>query len=194
MRALRAAKLANLKLGGNQYMAPPIGGASAQAAAELLNIGVRSVERAKAVIKHGIPELQRALCGSCSRAERSARRKPPDTMSMSGGVRKVQGGREETLCRGLMARRILRCIAPFPCLKPAVEIGDGINYTTANLGVKRAAAHRSEFVESRFLKTRVFRRLFGIKPGGRNFQTFLHPNTPQHYSRSGTSHPITLKV
>ncbi len=122
-------------------------------------------------------------------------------MSTSGGGE--GGNREEPsysildllwLCRGLMARLILRSVSPFALLDPGIKIRDGIENATANLGVKRAAAHRSEFVESRFLKTRVFRRLFGIKPGGRNFQTFLHPNTPQHYSRSGTSHPITLKV
>jgi hypothetical protein len=50
-RAMVAAKLATLKRGDNQHS--PIGETSQATAAELLNVGKRSVERARKVIDHG---------------------------------------------------------------------------------------------------------------------------------------------
>jgi hypothetical protein len=52
-RAMVAAKLANMMLGDNQHAEGlPIGSAS-----EMLNVGERTVARARAVIDHGHPEL-----------------------------------------------------------------------------------------------------------------------------------------
>jgi hypothetical protein len=58
-RAMVAAKLATLKRGDNQHS--PIGETSQGRAAELLNVGKRSVERAAEVRDHGAPELQQAV-------------------------------------------------------------------------------------------------------------------------------------
>jgi hypothetical protein len=56
-RAMVAAKLATLKLGDNQHSEGlPIGRGS-----ELLNVGERTVARAREVQDHGTPELQRAV-------------------------------------------------------------------------------------------------------------------------------------
>jgi N6-adenosine-specific RNA methylase IME4 len=58
-RAMVAAKLATLKRGDNQHS--PIGETSQARAADLLNVGKRSVERAAEVREHGAPELVRAV-------------------------------------------------------------------------------------------------------------------------------------
>jgi N6-adenosine-specific RNA methylase IME4 len=58
-RAMVAAKLATLKRGDNQHS--PIGETSQAKAADLLNVGKRSVERAAAVRDHGSPELVHAV-------------------------------------------------------------------------------------------------------------------------------------
>src|SRR5262245_8748089 len=58
-RAMVAAKLATLKRGDNQHS--PIGETSQAKAAELLNVGKRSVERAAEVRDHGAPELVHAV-------------------------------------------------------------------------------------------------------------------------------------
>jgi N6-adenosine-specific RNA methylase IME4/ParB-like chromosome segregation protein Spo0J len=58
-RAMVAAKLATLKRGDNQHS--PIGETSQAKAAELLNVGKRSVERATEVRDHGAPELVSAV-------------------------------------------------------------------------------------------------------------------------------------
>ena len=55
-RAMVAAKLATLRRGDNQHS--PVGETSQAQAAELLNVGKRSVERAKEVREDGAPELQ----------------------------------------------------------------------------------------------------------------------------------------
>jgi N6-adenosine-specific RNA methylase IME4/ParB-like chromosome segregation protein Spo0J len=56
-RAMVAAKLAQLRLGDNQHSEGlPIGRGS-----ELLNVGERSVARARTVLDHGAPELQHAV-------------------------------------------------------------------------------------------------------------------------------------
>lgn len=82
-RAMVAGKLANLKRGQPakavtkkpkpkgkaaakspapaETSIPPIGGISAEKAAEQLNVGTRSVERARVVLEHGAPELQQAV-------------------------------------------------------------------------------------------------------------------------------------
>ncbi len=58
-RAMVAAKLAKLPKGSNQHT--PIGGPSRQTAAELLNVGTTSVERAKMVQQKGTAELVDAV-------------------------------------------------------------------------------------------------------------------------------------
>jgi hypothetical protein len=58
-RAMVAAKLATLKRGDNQHS--PIGETSQAKAAQLLNVGKRSVERAAEVHHHGALELQQAV-------------------------------------------------------------------------------------------------------------------------------------
>jgi hypothetical protein len=58
-RAMVAAKLANMKRGDNQHTS--IEATSKERAAELLNVGRASVERAKKVQTKGDPELQRAV-------------------------------------------------------------------------------------------------------------------------------------
>lgn len=69
-RAMVAAKLATLGVGRPAAPKefepapahiPPIGGISARAAAAMVNVGARSVERARAVLRDGAPELQRAV-------------------------------------------------------------------------------------------------------------------------------------
>ena len=63
-RAMIAGKIANMKLGSNQYTkGPPIGGGkvSVNDAAKKLNVGARSVERAKKVLDTGTAELQQAV-------------------------------------------------------------------------------------------------------------------------------------
>jgi hypothetical protein len=59
-RAMVAAKLANLSHGGDRSKAP-IGALSDADAAAMLNVGERSVERAKTVQRAGAPELQHAV-------------------------------------------------------------------------------------------------------------------------------------
>jgi ParB-like chromosome segregation protein Spo0J len=58
-RAMVAAKLATLKLGDNQHA--PIGAPSQEKAADLLNVGRRSVQRAREVQEQGAPELVQAV-------------------------------------------------------------------------------------------------------------------------------------
>jgi ParB-like chromosome segregation protein Spo0J len=58
-RAMVAAKLATLPRGANQHS--PIGETSQARAAQLLNVGKRSVERAREVQEHGAPELVHAV-------------------------------------------------------------------------------------------------------------------------------------
>jgi hypothetical protein len=58
-RAMVAAKAADLKRGANQHTEGlPIG-----RAAQLLNVGQRSVARAREVLRHGVPELAKAVEG-----------------------------------------------------------------------------------------------------------------------------------
>lgn len=59
-RAYVAAKLATLTRGRPEEN-PPIGGISASDAATLLNVGTRSVERARKVLSDGVGELQSAV-------------------------------------------------------------------------------------------------------------------------------------
>jgi hypothetical protein len=62
-RSMVAGNIANLQNGQQQRHAPPIGGAAvtqAEAAA-LLNVGERSVQRARVVIERGTPELVKAV-------------------------------------------------------------------------------------------------------------------------------------
>src|SRR6516165_10719114 len=56
-RAMAAAKLANLDLGGNEHSE----GTSIEVGSKLLNIGRASVERARVVHRDGAQELQRAV-------------------------------------------------------------------------------------------------------------------------------------
>lgn len=58
-RAMVAARIATLKQGDNQHS--PYGGTSQAKAAELLNIGRRSVERASTVLNHGTKEEIKAV-------------------------------------------------------------------------------------------------------------------------------------
>jgi hypothetical protein len=58
-RAMIAAELATMKRGDNQHS--PAGGTSQAKAAEVLNVGKRSVERAAEVIERGTPELVDAV-------------------------------------------------------------------------------------------------------------------------------------
>jgi hypothetical protein len=66
-RAMVTAKIANMKQGGDRGKAkPPIGGfdeatVSLKEAAEMMNVGERSANRARIVRAHGIPELQQAV-------------------------------------------------------------------------------------------------------------------------------------
>jgi N6-adenosine-specific RNA methylase IME4/urease accessory protein UreF len=59
-RAMVAARIANLTHGGNRSKAP-IGALSDEAAAETLNVGERSVERAKAVQRSAVAEIVEAV-------------------------------------------------------------------------------------------------------------------------------------
>jgi hypothetical protein len=59
-RAMVAAKIANMRQGARTDISP-IGEKSQAEAAELLNVGKRSVERAREVLDEGIPELAEAV-------------------------------------------------------------------------------------------------------------------------------------
>jgi hypothetical protein len=59
-RAMVAAKLANLPHGGDRSKSPN-GGLPQADAAKLMNVSKRSVERARKVTKHGVPELTKAV-------------------------------------------------------------------------------------------------------------------------------------
>jgi hypothetical protein len=59
-RAMVAAKLANLEHGGDRSKAP-IGALPYAGAAAMLNVGERSVERAKSVQRDGVPDLVNAV-------------------------------------------------------------------------------------------------------------------------------------
>jgi hypothetical protein len=62
-RSMVGARLANLKRGDNQFTKehPSIGGTSQSAAAEQMQVGVKSIERAAAVQRTGTPELVAAV-------------------------------------------------------------------------------------------------------------------------------------
>ena len=95
-RAMVAAKLANLAHGGDRSKAP-IGALKDADAASMLNVGERSVERAKTVQRDGTPELQHAVeqgAVSVSAAAEFANigvdldRRSPDRSAPSSGTRK----------------------------------------------------------------------------------------------------------
>jgi hypothetical protein len=74
-RAVVAAKLATLK-DGQRKSASPIGEAVSQSdAANMLNVGKRSVERAREVLDEGTPELVQAV--EAGRVSVSAITRPP---------------------------------------------------------------------------------------------------------------------
>jgi hypothetical protein len=83
-RAMVAAKLSNMNVGrpskvGNEQVPahiPSIDGISARAAASMMNVGTASVDRARAVLKHGVADLQHAVSQgqlAVSAAEKIAR-------------------------------------------------------------------------------------------------------------------------
>ena len=78
-RAMVAARLANLPRGTNQHA--PIGASTQNAAADLLNVSRRSVQRARAVIDLGTPELATAVDSSVIAVSTAAdlARLPADT-------------------------------------------------------------------------------------------------------------------
>src|SRR5438045_3859355 len=55
-RSMISARLANMSE-GRPKKTPPYGGVSQSQAAKLLNVSIKSVERASAVYKHAVPEL-----------------------------------------------------------------------------------------------------------------------------------------
>jgi hypothetical protein len=59
-RAMAAAKIATLR-DGQRKSGSPIGGATQADAAKMLNVGKRSVERAREVAHHGVPDLVDAV-------------------------------------------------------------------------------------------------------------------------------------
>lgn len=104
-RASVAAKIANLRQGGDRTK-PPIGGLTTEQAAEMLNVAPRQVERARAVHEHGVEELRGALdrgAVAVSVAEEIAR-KPEDEQRVEivrrgiapiNGARAVMASRQE---------------------------------------------------------------------------------------------------
>jgi hypothetical protein len=118
-RAMVAAKLKTMKLGDNQHRqgppiggpsieplpvyVPPVGGISAQAAAKLLNVGARSVERASSVLNDGTAEVQHAVEQgklAVSAAEKIARlpsAEQPEALAkvLPSGHRAIMGSRIE---------------------------------------------------------------------------------------------------
>ncbi|MBB5270312.1 hypothetical protein [Quisquiliibacterium transsilvanicum] len=87
-----AGKLAKLRKGANQHA--PIGApaVSQDAAAELLNVGRRSVQRAREVLDHGAPELVAAVeRGEVSvSAAANAARAPKDVQAAAVAAGKDQ--------------------------------------------------------------------------------------------------------
>lgn len=55
-RGMAAARIADL-VGGRPSETSPIGGVSRKQAAQMLNVGTGTVDRARAVLNHGVPEL-----------------------------------------------------------------------------------------------------------------------------------------
>lgn len=117
-RAIVAARLANLGVGRPKSQAqadsdakpfepapehiPPIGGISARAAAAMVNVSERSVERARAVLNDGVEELQHAVEQghvAVSAAEKIARL-PDDEQreavkALPAGSRAIMASRQE---------------------------------------------------------------------------------------------------
>src|SRR5262249_24466371 len=60
-RAMVAAKIAKLEHGQRKSESPIGDSVTQQEAADLLNVGKRSVERAREVLEHGTPELIEAV-------------------------------------------------------------------------------------------------------------------------------------
>ncbi len=62
-RAMVAARVATMRQGDNQHtkQVAPIGGTSQPEAATMLNVGERSIQRARQVLDHGTPELVQAV-------------------------------------------------------------------------------------------------------------------------------------
>lgn len=103
-RAIVAAKVANLENGTNRYE-DKVGSSNGEAtpavsqgkAAKLLNVSKKAVERAKAVITHGEPELIEAVESgdvSLSDAADSAKDEPE---KQRAGVAAVKGGKAKTM-------------------------------------------------------------------------------------------------
>ena len=106
-RAMVAAKLANLSLGSNQYS--PIGEPSMTqaAAADLLSVGKRSVERAREVLREAPPEVARAVeqgAMSVSLAAQVAALPEPDRAVVAAAVSKCSGGHR---CKLLVAAALV---------------------------------------------------------------------------------------
>lgn len=121
-RAMVAARIANMPLGGASYrsanlptvpigeVAPPPTPVSVARAAEMMNVSERSVTSARAVLKHGIPELaDRVAAGDVSvsaaadvaqlpKAEQAEVLSKGDKSLLLGAAKKVRAERE-------MARR-----------------------------------------------------------------------------------------
>jgi len=91
-RAMVAAKLATLKRGDNQHS--PIGETSQAEAADLLNVGKRSVERAAEVHDHGTPELVQAVehgdVSVSAAAEVATLPEPEQRETLAGGDKAVK--------------------------------------------------------------------------------------------------------
>jgi ParB-like chromosome segregation protein Spo0J len=125
-RAMVAARLATLKRGDNQHS--PIGETSQGRAAELLNVGKRSVERATEVRERGVPELQQAVergeisvsaaadVASLSREEQAKIVAQCDTGVVLHAAKEVRGRKAEKR----RAERIERIVEPSYPRRPSL--------------------------------------------------------------------------
>lgn len=93
-RAMVAVKLANVPHGGDRSTKSPIGDLKTQAqAAELLNVGKRSVERAREVLDEGAPELvqavERGVVSVSAAADVSSLPKPKQVEIVARGEKEI---------------------------------------------------------------------------------------------------------
>lgn len=94
-RAMVAAKLVTTTAGTNQHT--PKGGTSQAAAAEALNVGTRTVQRATEVVEHGAPELVAAVQNGTVKVTDAANITELPKAKQKAAVKAVVNGKAKTV-------------------------------------------------------------------------------------------------
>jgi len=146
-RAVVAAKLATLDR-GRPSENPPIGGISAATAAEMLNVGTRSVERAREVLDLGAPELvaavERGEVSVSAAADVAELPKEQQRELVARGEREILEKAREIRAAKQEKRRRERIAAVASMAQPAPELPTGRRYPV----IYADPPWRYEFVES----------------------------------------------